>query len=1144
MLKKTIALALSLCMVLTPLGVSADEIVFNDEQPVIEEQIEFDDSASDDAGYVEEAFSEDDFVSEEFSEEDYVSDDEDYVSEEESYVSDEAPYSSYEESTDYAFADVDFGDVQVTYDNAVGDDLITEESSDDVVVSDDFTLADSADEKAAKKVTDQIKKLPDPATESITTTDKTNADKAQDAYDSLTSAQKKLVDSDEVDKLKAYAKIEYVAQNTSKSTKPKYITLAEAIKYASKGETVVVLDDIKETAPITVNKSMTLDGDDYDIYPQITVSNKSILSITDGTFKETILKSSNETLKISGGYFAEMVAYEDCATGYYPIKTSRGKYTVEKGTVVASIGSGNSIEYYETFKEAAKNAYGDVITLLANITTVYSLKADETLRVKKNKKTLSVTTSVSGKTVKAVTDANGVTTYTLDEGLKIYVSLDSGIDSVVLTGENFSHTSTKSEYVYMTLDDKVTVSPTAKSGYVVDYYSSTVKIKEDTTITVTSRPSSYSVSVSYTTGGSAKPSCNVDTTKTHSYGTSVTVTAAAASDGYEFEGWYEGSTKVSTKSAYTFSLTKNTSLTATYLKVITVTAPTDEVEYGTEYKVDTSKVVVSGLKSGDKESNVVDKTKLAVAIQSGYSKTSPAGSTYTLTPSGVSLKTTASGYSSTIKYVTGKLIVVNNAAVEAFVAEVNALPEATKATSADRTNVDKANKDYTALTADQKKLTSVVTAKTKLDVVDAAVKAIEEKEAADKAAADAVTKAINALPSAISVTDKTQLDKAKTSITAARTAYNALTADQKKLVEDTTVAKLTKAEADLANAEKVQPVVSAVDALPSTIDEKNVETAKTAIEAARTAYDALNEEQKELVPAATTMKLGRAERELAAAEKSIADKKAADAVAALINALPETVTVDDEEQIKAAREAYEALTADQKKLIADEEEKLEEKEEDLDEAKKYVEDKAKADEFTEAVEAIQKGAAGEQKGLLDVASAIYTTLTWNQMKLVSDETFETYHKAIEAFKPGLQFCSGDAYYKVMEDGNARYLKPADKDCTDAAVPNQVTKRGFLYKVTMVSSIAFKDCENLKWVVFHKNIESIGSYAFKNTPSLTRIKVISENFSQGSVVNAFVSAGKDKGEKLTIKVPSGYVGLYTALFKGEGGLNEYAAVTAG
>ena len=338
--------------------------------------------------------------------------------------------------------------------------------------------------------------------------------------------------------------------------------------------------------------------------------------------------------------------------------------------------------------------------------------------------------------------------------------------------------------------------------------------------------------------------------------------------------------------------------------------------------------------------------------------------------------------------------------------------------------------------------------------------------------------------------------------------------------------------------------MSAVDALPTTIDEKNVETAKTAIEAARKAYDALNDEQKALVPAATTMKLERAERDLAAAEKAIADKKAADAVAALIKALPSPITVDDEEQIKAARTAYDALTADQQKLIPDEEEKLEEAEEDLDEAKQYVIDKAKADEFTAAVEAIRKGAAGEQKGLLDAASAIYTTLSWNQMKLVSDDTFVLYHNAIEAFKTGLQFCSGDAYYKVMEDGNARYLKPADKDCTDAAVPNQVTKRGFLYKVTMVSSIAFKDCENLKWVVFHKNIESIGSYAFKNTPSLTRIKVISENFSQGSVVNTFVSAGKDKGEKLTVKVPTGYVGLYTALFKGEGGLNEYAAVTAG
>lgn len=51
--------------------------------------------------------------------------------------------------------------------------------------------------------------------------------------------------------------------------------------------------------------------------------------------------------------------------------------------------------------------------------------------------------------------------------------------------------------------------------------------------------------------------------------------------------------------------------------------------------------------------------------------------------------------------------------------------------------------------------------------------------------------------------------------------------------------------------------------------------------------------------------------------KTVADKAAADAVADMFNALPATVTVADEAKIKEAKDAYTALTADQKALISD-----------------------------------------------------------------------------------------------------------------------------------------------------------------------------------------------------------------------------------
>ena len=78
-----------------------------------------------------------------------------------------------------------------------------------------------------------------------------------------------------------------------------------------------------------------------------------------------------------------------------------------------------------------------------------------------------------------------------------------------------------------------------------------------------------------------------------------------------------------------------------------------------------------------------------------------------------------------------------------------------------------------------------------------------------------------------------------------------------------------------------------------------------AIKAARNAYDALTEEQKELVGNYQT---------LLDAEAKLADLQAADAVEKLIDAIG-TVTLDSEEAIKAARDAYDALTEEQQELV-------------------------------------------------------------------------------------------------------------------------------------------------------------------------------------------------------------------------------------
>lgn len=81
-----------------------------------------------------------------------------------------------------------------------------------------------------------------------------------------------------------------------------------------------------------------------------------------------------------------------------------------------------------------------------------------------------------------------------------------------------------------------------------------------------------------------------------------------------------------------------------------------------------------------------------------------------------------------------------------------------------------------------------------------------------------------------------------------------------------------------------------------------------AILAARTAYDALSEEDKAKVS-------NYADLEAAEAAYAALNEAAADAVEALIDALPENVTLADKEAIEAAREAYEALTDEQKALV-------------------------------------------------------------------------------------------------------------------------------------------------------------------------------------------------------------------------------------
>ena len=170
---------------------------------------------------------------------------------------------------------------------------------------------------------------------------------------------------------------------------------------------------------------------------------------------------------------------------------------------------------------------------------------------------------------------------------------------------------------------------------------------------------------------------------------------------------------------------------------------------------------------------------------------------------------------------------------------------------------------------------------------------------------DAVINQITSLSDNITVADED-------AVVAARTAYDALTAEQKELV--TNYQDLLDAEALITQLiAEINLVIVMIDAFPDLADITLDDEAE--IVAARTAYDALTAEQKELVT--NYQDLLDAEARLAELQQAVIDQVVANEVSGMIAALPDLadITLDDEPEIVAARNAYDALTEKQKALM-------------------------------------------------------------------------------------------------------------------------------------------------------------------------------------------------------------------------------------
>lgn len=132
--------------------------------------------------------------------------------------------------------------------------------------------------------------------------------------------------------------------------------------------------------------------------------------------------------------------------------------------------------------------------------------------------------------------------------------------------------------------------------------------------------------------------------------------------------------------------------------------------------------------------------------------------------------------------------------------------------------------------------------------------------------------------------------------------------------------------------------------------------------------------------------------------------------------------------------------------------------------------------------------------------------------------------------------SGKTTYTVTKKGKeAAYTKTASQ-ASDITVPETVTIDHISYKVTSISSDAFKNNKKLKKVTIGKNVTMIGNGAFRGCGKLETVTIRSSKLK---------SVGKKafKGIKsnVKIKVPAKQLKAYKKLLKGKG-LSSKAKIT--
>ena len=321
----------------------------------------------------------------------------------------------------------------------------------------------------------------------------------------------------------------------------------------------------------------------------------------------------------------------------------------------------------------------------------------------------------------------------------------------------------------------------------------------------------------------------------------------------------------------------------------------------------------------------------------------------------------------------------DKAAADAVIAKINAIGEVTLEKE---TAIKEARAAYDALTTVQKNLVKNDGALTTLEAAEATLKQLK----ADKEQADAVIGWINGLNDPITLAEEQGVQNI-------RKRYDSLTDAQKALV--TNLDKLEKAEKQLTELKAaIADAESKIDAIGTV---ELTDACKAKIDAARDAYDALNKEQQAKVSNYETLTDAEAEYQKLA-DKAAADKAAADAVIAKISAIGKVeLTADCKAKIDAAREAYTALSDEQKELVSNLKTLTDAENEYKSLADKAAADKAAANAVIDKINAIGNVTKDSGDAIKDARDA-YDKLTDDQKKLVPDEILKKLTDAESTYK--------------------------------------------------------------------------------------------------------------------------------------------------